>query len=505
MKKGTIPFHPPLIALLPVLALLASNISMVPLSHATRPVLAAVCGAAILWGIFGLSFRSLEKGAMAATTFILVTLIFGFSLRQFNTAFTGWLLVLSWLIAGAGLGTVAGLKVPWTKAVNVVAAMTFLVALFQTLAGYAQARNYQPSGTTKSTAKSSITRPDIYYIILDGHGSDRSLSRVFGLPEKEGLGHQLEKIGFFVAHDSLSNYMQTELSVGSSMNFDYLQTLLPNADPNSQDRFSLQGLTDESRLGTMLKERGYEMIALRTSWFPPLEFSQADTTIMESTGLTFIESTLLELTPFGRSEFVATSQYNVHRNEIRGTFQNLKRLAGKAAAPRFIIAHVLCPHPPFVFGPHGEERRQPGPFGLWDGPDYRHYISTKQSYLDGYRDQVQYLDKMTRETVEAIISAPGEKPIVIVQGDHGSKAGLDAESPAKTDLDEVFSILNAYYVPDSIRERLAPNTSPVNSWRIVLSELFGEDLPELPVESYWSPYPYPMRLTRVTDKLKSSD
>jgi hypothetical protein len=504
MKKGTIAFHTPLIVLLPVLALLSANIHMVPMSQAVRPISVALGASLILWLGFALSLRSVEKGAMGATVFVLVTLIFGFSLRHFGMPFDGAGLVCLWAGSSLGLAVLAALKCPWTKPLNVLAAMTFLVALYQTGSGYARAAAPPPvlAGTASKVVPGKTSRPDIYYIILDAHGSDQALERVFDLPAEHRLGQELEKAGFFVATHSRSNYMQTELSVGSSMNMDYLQKLLPNADPHSEDRNILKALTNNSRLGTSLKQRGYQMIALRETFFPPLEFKQADSSILEDRGMTFIESSLLELTPFGRTEISRTNQAVAHGEAVRGIFHNLKKLAGRAAQPRFIVAHVLCPHPPFVFGPNGEARRQPGPYGLWDGPDYRFYVAPRESYIQGYRDQVQYLDKLVLDAVKTIVAAPGDK-VVIIQGDHGSKAGLDAESADKTDLGEVFSILNAYYVPDSIRKRLRPDTAPVNSWRIILNELFGDDLPELPQESYWSPYPYPMKLDRVTDKLKA--
>lgn len=507
MKKEPIPFHPLPVILLPVLALLASNIAMVPLTQAGRPILAALLMAGGLWAAFGLGFRNAAKGAMAATGFIIVTFLFGFLLRQFNVSFAGPVWIALWIAAAGGLAVFAGLKLSWTRPLNVLAAMTFGVALIQAGTGYARAASYRPAPAADlEVAKKTVEkRPDIYYIILDGHGSDRSLERVFNLPAPEGLGAGLEKLGFFVADQSRSNYMQTELSLGSSMNMEYLQKLLPDFPPDSDNRSPIKALTNDTKVGRILKAHGYQMIALRMGFFPPVAFTQADFALVEDRGLTFIEGSLLDLTPFGRSETVTGSRYAQHRDETLAAFGNLKRLAGKAAQPRFIVAHVICPHPPFVFGADGSPRRQPGPFGLWDGPDFRHYVGTREDYIAGYREQVQYVNKVALDSVQTILAKDNDA-LIIVQGDHGSKAGLDEFSADKTDLDEVFSILNAYYVPASVRNRLRPDTSPINSWRIVLSTVFGDDLPELPAESYWSPYPKPMSLVRVTDRLaKSAD
>ena len=63
---------------------------------------------------------------------------------------------------------------------------------------------------------------------------------------------------------------------------------------------------------------------------------------------------------------------------------------------------------------------------------------------------------------------------------------VDWSSEKRTDLREPFSILNAYLVPDSIRGKLYPEITPVNSFRVVLSSLFGEKLPLLKDSSYYS-------------------
>jgi hypothetical protein len=68
-------------------------------------------------------------------------------------------------------------------------------------------------------------------------------------------------------------------------------------------------------------------------------------------------------------------------------------------------------------------------------------------------------------------------------------------------VNEVFPILAAYRVPDDIRKSLYPSITPVNSFRIVLSALFGEDLPKLPDRSYYSTWEKPTAFTDITAEL----
>ncbi len=51
------------------------------------------------------------------------------------------------------------------------------------------------------------TRPDMYLIVLDGHGRDDELAEYFGI--EQGLGAALEKRGFYAAQKSHANYSAT--------------------------------------------------------------------------------------------------------------------------------------------------------------------------------------------------------------------------------------------------------------------------------------------------------
>src|SRR5215211_37104 len=66
------------------------------------------------------------------------------------------------------------------------------------------------------------TNPDIYVIILDGYGRQDVLQDVYNVDNSEFIS-QLEKLGFFVANESHSNYLQTFYSMASLWNFDYLK------------------------------------------------------------------------------------------------------------------------------------------------------------------------------------------------------------------------------------------------------------------------------------------
>lgn len=240
-----------------------------------------------------------------------------------------------------------------------------------------------------------------------------------------------------------------------------------------------------------------------TSGFPPVSFPSADLQIGTRWGGTMIETTLLQMTPLATGSTIE-SQFVARRRNLLGAFANLDEIGTPTPSPRFVFVHILAPHPPFVMEPDGSARRRKGQFCFCDGSDYITYVGPPDQYRAGYASQVAWAESRTLHAIDRILAeeGPGRKPLIIVQGDHGSKLRLDQKSLADTDVHECFPNLNAYLVPSTIQKDLRPDLTPVNSFRIVLHDLFGDDLPQLPDRSWYSPFPLPYQFTEVTDRIE---
>src|SRR5690606_20870239 len=81
------------------------------------------------------------------------------------------------------------------------------------------------SGRSHDATIELDTPPDVYYIILDGYPRADILAERYGYDNSEFL-EGLESRGFYIADGSHSNYGQTILSLTSSLNMDYLDTLI---------------------------------------------------------------------------------------------------------------------------------------------------------------------------------------------------------------------------------------------------------------------------------------
>jgi hypothetical protein len=138
--------------------------------------------------------------------------------------------------------------------------------------------------------------------------------------------------------------------------------------------------------------------------------------------------------------------------------------------PKFIFAHIVSPHKPFVFGSQGE------------------IVTQGKDNIVGYRDQVAYLDSRLIPLLRKIISNSATPPIIILQGDHG---GIDTLGQ------ERMAILNAYYLPEDGSQQLYENISPVNTFRLVFNHYFGSHFDSLEDTSYFSSYQYPYQYTVI--------
>ena len=113
------------------------------------------------------------------------------------------------------------------------------------------------------------------------------------------------------------------------------------------------------------------------------------------------------------------------------------------------------------------------------------------------------IDSQIQPVIEGILAKSKTPPVIIIQADHGPGAYLIWESPEQSNLQERFSILNAYYLPDGGEAALYPSITPVNSFRVVLNQLFNAGLELLPDKNYFTTWKHPYEFIDVTDKVQS--
>jgi hypothetical protein len=168
-----------------------------------------------------------------------------------------------------------------------------------------------------------------------------------------------------------------------------------------------------------------------------------------------------------------STPFQEHRSRMLYQLDALEKIVPSIEGPKFVFAHILVTHRPYVFGPSGEPINVDGQFTLANpgtdaDPDYEREL---------YLDQIRFVNSRMEEIVEEILKESETPPIIIIQSDHG----IEGSKRQK------MNILNAYYLPYGGDRLLYSTISPVNTFRIVFNHYFATDYSLLEDISYYSP------------------
>ena len=390
---------------------------------------------------------------------------------------------------------------PWTRALNVFSIILVILLLTELI--HAKPRlvpQPQRSATVFPLVPQSRPLPDIYYIILDGYARSDVLLELFDFDNGPFLD-RLEHKGFYVARESTSNYCQTPLSLSSSLNLQYLDDLVKGLGTSQTE---LHEVIERNNLVATLRRVGYQFITFATG-FDPTDLSGSDRYVSPHLHLTELQRLLIDRTVLWAflPETDSRDLFTQARERTLFLIDQLPQIAADPH-PTFTLAHILCPHPPFVFGPAGEDiSHRDDHYYLGDGNKFNGMAIKPEIYVNGYRGQVNFITRRIEDVIDQILARSKEPPIVILQSDHGSGLRLNMQSKEKTDLHERMSILNAYYFPNRDYRELYQQITPVNSMRVMLNTFFGAGLKLLPDRSYYSTWSEPYEFMDVTASVRS--
>jgi hypothetical protein len=519
------PFYPFLIGLYPILDFLMKNNVPYVILESVRVLSLSILGVGILYLCMKLWRKDSRQAALITTYIAFSVLSFGTANDTFSPAtdtfpgrgMTNLFLLILWAI---GLLFVVFI-VRWRqfpgiaihKYLNLVAIAWFcfpLASLLPTLIEYYSDKQvHDPPFQRFELVKPVVTPlPDIYYIILDGYGRQDFLKDNYGFDNSSFIA-DLESLGFFVADKSDTNYLWTVFSLSSSLNSEYLNYLV---NINNFFGGDVTGPAFEnSVVVNHLRSLGYQVIQIKggnhdvdremdhikSDLIYPQEIRK--TNYVEDLLIRRSILSLLSTPRFPDDDKVIPDLDPAildHANRVRTSFDFLKTTANQNQLPSFVIAHIISPHPPFIFQPDGNLVQAGGEFIMWDGSDYR---GSKEEYIRGYTDQMKYINAATIEMVKEILPESKSPPIIIIQGDHGPGASFSFLSLEETCIVERTAILNAYYFPGQQYGELYADISPVNTFRVIFNQYLGTDLPMLPDKSYYSSRYSPHEFFDVTN------
>jgi len=324
------------------------------------------------------------------------------------------------------------------------------------------------------------------------------LEELYGYDNSEFLTYLTEN-GFYIANQSQTNYMVTLLSLSATLNFEYHHQLPIS---NRVDIVNFKDLLKNASVIPILREQGYKVIIFESGYILP-KTEERDFYLSNFVSINAFERLLITSLP----ELNLLNKYfnlriplqdnQTHRTRILYALEELKKVPS-VPGPKFVYVHLLLPHPPFVFDENGNPIQPDYPFQAWDGSDFP---GTLEEYLEGYINQVQYVNSELAETINTILDESESPPIIILQGDHGPGALLDWTSEMNSCIWERGSILNAYYFPGGKYDLLYESISPVNSFRVIFDTFFGSNLGILEDRTFFSSRKQASDPIDVTDKL----
>lgn len=508
--------HPFLFAAYSILGVLVQNLDTIPIAQVFRPLVIVLLFTGLLYFLFSKPTGDSLRAAYLSTLVILWLLFFG-HIYRFAAYFAvvreipgyrfilhaAWTVVIG-LLASPFVWKRFSKKALLTKSLNAASAVVLIAPIIAiSMLVINTDRQNTLIDLSRPTGKISLsmgsTPPDIYYIILDGYGRQDVLEEMYGYDNSKFIDFLLEK-GFYVASESRSNYLLTQLSLPSSLNFTYLDFLsIPMG--NSQNRVPVNQLIQHSTIRQLVEENGYQFVTISSfALFNQVKdadvvLSPVSKYVSEFEGL-LLSTSILDLVLDRTNPDIYLVDYNTQRKFVSFAFEMLPELA-KLPGPKFVFVHIWAPHPPFVFDALGNPIQPNRPFFPGDANGF---MGSSEEYIHGYSRQINYVDDQMVRALSGVMKNSTKSPVIIVQGDHGPGAYTDFHSAAGTCLQERFSILNAYFFPDQDYDLLYPEITPVNSFRVILNKFFAAELDLLEDRSYYSLFLKPYQFTDITEQ-----
>jgi hypothetical protein len=502
-SSGVVPLHPIFFAFYFVLSLVGLNISQLYLQETFRSILFvfALAGLAVI--IMRLVFKDWMRGALAVSLLMVLFFTYGhvYNILEKTAPALGRhrLLLPFWLLLSAiGLLLIARrVKNPITitKVLNIVALVALVFPVYQIVsweirlaqAGTNPMVNLPGIGNLQLTA--SQTPPDVYFIVLDEYTRQDVLDQAYHFDNSPFLD-ELRQMGFIVVDCSQSNYSQTEMVLSSILNLNYLDAL-GKFDSSTKEASDLRHLIKDNTVMNAFHSLGYKLVSFATG-FPFSEFYYADyylspdsrnTALLERMNpfeVMLLKSTAsLALSDFAKilpSSLVPdTSQpLETKREQVLFDLEKLGTIPQEISGLKFVFAHILVMHEPFVFSSDGIPENYPD-------------VMDAEQYYEAYRNQLEFTNSQLLPVLQRIIENSDPKPIIILQGDTG---------PGKVSHSGRMAILSAYYLP-GYDQPLSPTFTPVNNFRLIFDHYFGGKLALLPDYSNFSLYTSPFDMEPV--------
>jgi hypothetical protein len=486
-----IPFHTVLLPFSFATAVYARNRFEAELGSALLVTFAMMVTAALFVAIMRPLYRTWRRAGIAATT-LLLFMLYGpniwFAVQPVSVSGAVFLMVcvvVAFLLHRLlrTRSSLAGVTFALNVIVCVMPANDLWIAGEWILADrsrLADARTIFPDlpAPAPDVAKAA---PDIWYLVPDRYTNNEVMQRVYQYDNSAFLDSLRER-GFAVIDDAHANYQRTAVSMTSVLNLDYLDGFHAFADRvDNRDWRPYYRALEDNRVSRYLDRAGYEIHRFGPHWEPTRRDPHADihhnVFDMPEFGLRMLTVTVPGL--FAQAtKLGAIDGWYSHCQRLQKQFADLATLAQRDTQ-KFVFAHLLITHPPFVMDADGQCLTRPE--------------ARQRTWQHSYRDAVAVTNREFGKLIDAILSGP-RPAIIVLMSDEGpwprgvkllkSASFANSEMVEWTamdddQLDTKTGILMAMRVPENMPQGTSLPEAPVNVFRWILANAFRADLPPL--------------------------
>jgi hypothetical protein len=511
MPRWFAALHPLLFAAYAVLFLWTQNLGEADPRQVLVPLLVVVAGAGLLTLILGLILRERRRAAIVATPIVVGLTMYGHAVnvaRPLGVPAIAHQVAWTILVLAA---LVVALRSPdrWIDALDTaldrIGALLVIVTLVVIVPFEVQSLTSRASveRATMPPATTTAAKRDVYWLVFDRYGSDRSLELAYDIDND--LTPWLVDQGFDVLADSHANYIRTVLSMSTTVQMSHLERIAASQGAASRDLAPvIEGLQDPP-VARQFKALGYRYLHVGVHHDPTRADRGADVNLNVSLSpVDFVEALYDASAGPAIARRLRLEGGDVARErQFRYNTYGLDAVEGlrDEPGPKFVMGHILLPHPPMVFDRDGS---------FMDAAD-----TAAMPFIEQYQRQLDFTNRRIREIVSGLLALPEDRrPIIILQADEGPfpgsygrqrRSSTDwAAGASGDDLEIKFGILNAWYLPGGEDLGLDPSMTAINTFPTLFTRYFGLDYELLPDRVYSShDWFRPYDLTDVTDRLPS--
>ena len=497
-------FHHFIFALLPVSLLFLDNINEIPINDIFIPLVISLIPVIVLWGLLTY-FIGAKKSSVIVSFIIILLLIFTYTrssliyheIIEIRIIAKNIILIPIFSVIGIfGIRHILRKEFSSniTSIINVVSVTVIFAIIFQvglfTVQGDSSLEEYEKLLNVQIFQTNELVqKPDVYLLLLDAYSGEITLKNDYGYDNSK-FYNQLEERGFFVQQESFSNYPNTQFSLPSIMNMNYLNFITETQGEESKDMRLNQKLWNENKVMQIFHANEYEIYS----------FHGRDGSSSDMITKNFCEYTLNlnpELTNTLIKHYMPLSMIrtsvleNSHYETVRCVLDTMINFEKETDHPIYMHMHIRLPHQPLIFDSEGKKIDEPVASNRFDS-----------ELKDAYLQQLIFTNKKTIEIVDSI-KQKNSDAVIIIMSDHGGRFGVDWDNPSEMDYFRAFNNLNALYFPGK-ETNFPMDISPVNIFRTFFNLYFESDYEILDEKQIWYVPDQPLKHTDVTEIIKSS-